>query len=204
MVFGVRKPLANWNPFRANIQVYDYLLFDAIRTKRWVDKISIWFRRTGWRPADVAAQFPKQASPLSTFRKYNPDIATAVRFYVVAQFIVAIGMALWLSMRFADVGALGVLIPCVLLWTQLYTLGLLNEGGAYAVRAEFLRLMLIVPGGLAAMGLAGQLDLGNRAVLVFAVVYIAGSLMGLLSAKKREKDISKNIINNEIWNKLNL
>ena len=25
MVFGVRKPLANWNPFWANLQVYDYL-----------------------------------------------------------------------------------------------------------------------------------------------------------------------------------
>jgi sterol desaturase/sphingolipid hydroxylase (fatty acid hydroxylase superfamily) len=29
VVFGVRKPLASWNPFWANIQVYDYLWFDA-------------------------------------------------------------------------------------------------------------------------------------------------------------------------------
>jgi hypothetical protein len=34
VVFGVRKPLANWNPFWADLQVYDYLLFDAVRTKR--------------------------------------------------------------------------------------------------------------------------------------------------------------------------
>lgn len=186
VVFGVRKPLANWNPFWANFQVYDYLLFDAIRTKRWADKIGIWFRRTGWRPGDVAAQFPKQTSSLSTFRKYNPAIATTVRLYVVAQFIVSIGIALWLSLRFAEVGPRGVLIPCVLLWTQLYTLGLLNERRDYAARAEALRLLLFVPGGIAAMLLAGQLKLGNRGVFVFVAVYIAGSLLALLWVEKQQ------------------
>ena len=56
VVFGVRKPLANWNPFWANLQVYDYLLFDALRARRWRDRLGIWFRRTGWRPADVEAR----------------------------------------------------------------------------------------------------------------------------------------------------
>ena len=56
VIFGVRKPLASWNPFWANFQVYDYLLFDARHTKRWRDKIGVWFRRTGWRPADVEAR----------------------------------------------------------------------------------------------------------------------------------------------------
>ena len=65
VVFGVRKPLANWNPFWANLHVYDYLLFDAVRTRRWRDKIGIWFRRTGWRPADVDARFPKRRSDSS-------------------------------------------------------------------------------------------------------------------------------------------
>jgi len=191
VVFGVRKPLVNWNPFWANIQVYDYLLFDAIRTDRWADKIGIWFRRTGWRPADVTSRYPKRASSLSTFRKYDPAIAAAVRIYVVAQFIVAIGIALWISLRFADVGARGVLIPCVVLWAQLYTLGLLNEGRNYAARAESLRLVLIVPAGIAAMGITGQFGLSDRVVLVFVLVYVAGSLLGLLSAVKSELDREK-------------
>ncbi len=191
VVFGVRKPLLNWNPFWANIQVYDYLLFDAIRTDRWADKIGIWFRRTGWRPADVASRYPKRASSLSTFRKYDPAIAAAARIYVVAQFIVAIGIALWLSLRFADVGVRGVLIPCVMLWAQLYTLGLLNEGRNYAARAESLRLVLIVPAGIAAMGITGQFGLSDRAVLVFVLVYVAGSLLGLLLAVKFDLDKEK-------------
>jgi len=54
VIFGVRKPLANWDPIRANLQVYEYLLFDARNAQSWKDKLSIWFRRTGWRPADVS------------------------------------------------------------------------------------------------------------------------------------------------------
>jgi sterol desaturase/sphingolipid hydroxylase (fatty acid hydroxylase superfamily) len=38
VIFGVRKPLESWNPFWANLQVYDYLLFDARKAKRWQDK----------------------------------------------------------------------------------------------------------------------------------------------------------------------
>ena len=77
VVFGVRKPLANWNPFWANVQVYAYLWFDALRTRRWRDKIGIWFRRTGWRPADVEAQYPKTNTPIAEFRKFDPVITPA-------------------------------------------------------------------------------------------------------------------------------
>jgi len=183
VIFGVRKPLANWNPFRANLQVYNYLLFDALRTRRWSDKIGIWFRRTGWRPADVAAEYPKQASELSTFHKFNPAMTSAVRFYLVVQFVIAITASLWIGARFAAVGANGVLIPCVMLWIQLYTLGLLSEGRDYARRAESLRLLLIVPGGVALMALAGQLDPGNRDVLILIATYVMASLLGVRYAR---------------------
>jgi hypothetical protein len=38
-----------------------------------------------------------------------------------------------------------VLIPCILLWLQLYTVGLLNEGRSSARRLEWLRLLVAVP-----------------------------------------------------------
>ena len=183
VIFGVRKPLANWNPFRANLQVYNYLLFDALRTRRWADKIGIWFRRTGWRPADVASEYPKQASTLATFHKFNPPMTPAVRSYLVLQFVIAIAASLWIGARFAAVGANGVLIPCVMLWIQLYTLGLLSEGRDYARRAELLRLILIVPSGVALMVFAGQLDPGNRELLILIAAYVLASLSGVRYAR---------------------
>ena len=177
VVFGVRKALANWNPFWANFQVYDYLLFDAKYTRRWRDKLGVWFRRTGWRPADVATAFPKQPADLKQFKKYDPPISPARRNYVMTQFGVVILTALLISEAFATVGAGVIFVPCILLWTQLYTLGLLNENRPYAARFESLRLVVVLPVGLLAL----DVNLLTMTPLIWSIVavYILGSLLWL-------------------------
>ena len=177
VVFGVRKALANWNPFWANFQVYDYLLFDAKHTRRWRDKLGVWFRRTGWRPADVATAFPKQPADLKQFKKYDPPISPARRNYVMTQFGVVILTALLISEAFATVGAGVIFVPCILLWTQLYTLGLLNENRPYAARFESLRLVVVLPVGLLAL----DVNLLTMTPLIWSIiaVYILGSLLWL-------------------------
>jgi len=177
VVFGVRKALANWNPIWANLQVYDYLLFDAKNTERWQDKISIWFRRTGWRPADVAAAFPKRPVDLQQFRKYDPPVSAARRRYVMAQFAVAILTALLIAEAFAATGTKFVFVPCILLWTQLYTLGLLNEDRSHAARLEALRLIVVLPIGLLALN--AELLAMTPSIWVIVSVYVLGSLLWL-------------------------
>jgi len=58
-VYGTRKALASFDPMRAILGPYVPLLRDAWHTKRWRDKIAVWFKPPGWRPADVAARFPE-------------------------------------------------------------------------------------------------------------------------------------------------
>jgi alkylglycerol monooxygenase len=177
VVFGVRKALANWNPIWANFQVYDYLLFDAKNTRRRRDKLGLWFRRTGWRPADVAAAFPKRPVDLKQFRKYDPPVSAARRSYVMAQFAVVIVTALLISEAFASIGAKQVFVPCLFLWTQLYTLGLLNECRPYAARFESVRLVVVLPVGLLAL----DLSLLTMTPLLWSIAsfYILGSLLWL-------------------------
>ena len=145
VVFGVRKPLANLNPFWANLQVYDYLLFDARKASRWRDKVAVWFRRTGWRPADVEARYPKRQTDFSQFKKFDPQIAPGQRHYVMAQFVIGLIGTLIIAELYVRKGTEAVLIPCILLWLQLYTVGLLNEGRSSARRLEGLRLLVAVP-----------------------------------------------------------
>lgn len=177
VVFGVRKPLANWNPIWANLQVYDYLLFDAINTRRWRDKIGIWFRRTGWRPADVAAAFPKHSIDFERFEKFDPQISQRKRSYVMAQFLVVILSALMISLNYATKGVATLFVPCVLLWTQLYTIGLLNEDRSYATRFELLRLIVVVPVGLLAID--SNLLTMTPALWAIVFVYSLGSALWL-------------------------
>ena len=189
VVFGVRKPLSNWNPFWANLQVYDYLLFDARHARRWRDKIGVWFRRTGWRPADVEARFPKARADLVHFEKFDPEIGRAMRWYVMAQFLVAVGLTLGIAQRFASEGPAGVIVLCLMLWAQLYTLGLLNEGRRNAVTWELIRLLpanalfawLLQFNGIT-MGMQGFALLAGYSII---------SVTGLLLARK---DVLKQVV----------
>ena len=175
VVFGVRKPLASWNPFWANLQVYDYLFFDARKARRWRDKIGVWFRRTGWRPADVEDRYPTTRADLATFDKFDPPVAASMRRYAVAQFIVAIAAVLWIGNLYAR--GESVIVPCVVLWAMLLSLGLLNEGRVAGRKLELGRLLVLVPAAVLYLQYAGTLV--SPVVLVGAVVYILGSVLWL-------------------------
>lgn len=194
VVFGVRKPLASWNPFWANLQVYDYLLFDARRTRRWRDKIGVWFRRTGWRPADVEARYPKKRADLARFRKFDPDVPRATRRYVFGQFMVAIALTLGIAVAFTMHGTRAVIAPCILLWAMLYALGLFNEGRAAAVRVELFRLLVIVPVSVAGLQLEGSLAVPAAWLWAAGCGYSAASLLALLrQVLNPEKPMENNI-----------
>ena len=192
VVFGVRKPLASWNPFWANLQVYDYLLFDARKARHWRDKIGIWFRRTGWRPPDVEARYPKRNVDLTHFEKFDPEVPQGVRYYTVMQFIVAIALILWIGERYAADGASAVLLPCIALWVLLLAIGFLNEGRERARVFEVLRLVIVVPSVLAALQFLGT-GLTSGAWLV-AAVYVLGSVLWLawLSQKNDNSILIRN------------
>jgi sterol desaturase/sphingolipid hydroxylase (fatty acid hydroxylase superfamily) len=185
VVFGVRKPLANWNPFWANLQVYNYLWFDATRTRRWQDKIGVWIRRTGWRPADVAEQYPKAAANLAHFHKFDPPITPTMRRYIVGQFMLAAVGILWIGGLYAREGVAAVMVPCVMLWATLFGLGLISEGRGYATRFELARLLVLMPAGVFALDILGIVEsAGMRAAWVGLVLYGAASLAVLTAASK--------------------
>ena len=195
VIFGVRKPLANWNPFWANLQVYDYLLFDARHTRRWRDKLGIWFRRTGWRPPDVEQRFPKYRADLAAFEKFDPAVPGAAKRYVLAQFGVAIVATLSIAVLFAASGAMAVLLPCLLLWVLLYTLGLLNEGRPYAARVERARLLAVVPAGILGIVLTGPAPVPAAWLWAGTVIYVAASLAAL---HRVDRDKQESILNQEL------
>jgi alkylglycerol monooxygenase len=84
-VYGTVKALESWNPIWANIEVFYNMLLDSVRTKKWSDKIKVWYAPTYWRPEDVAKKYPSK--PLNLQTKYNPKISTTSKIYVVVQMI---------------------------------------------------------------------------------------------------------------------
>ncbi len=145
VIFGVTTPLASWNPLWANVQFYAQLLADARRTESGWDKLRIWFMRTGWRPADVAAKYPMTKPDLSQFRKFEVPLDGRQQLYVALQFTVYIALGSYL-MNLAD-----SLPTAALVWGWsavafgLFVLGVALENRPWALKLELLRLVLNVP-----------------------------------------------------------
>lgn len=145
VIFGVTTPLASWNPLWANLQFYAQLWNDARRAGSTWDKLRIWFMRTGWRPADVAAKYPLSKPDLSRFRKFEVPLSTRRQWYVLLQLgvYVALGSYLMSLERSLPTGAL------VLGWGAmalgLFVLGVALENRPWALKLELLRLATNLP-----------------------------------------------------------
>ncbi len=97
-VYGTRSPLRSWNPLWANLQVYADLAHDAWHAGRWIDKLRVWVMPPGWRPADVAARFPKPAFDLRAVQRYDPPIGRAAAWtagLLFAGLLAATAALLW-------------------------------------------------------------------------------------------------------------
>lgn len=75
VVYGVRKPYQSFNPIKAHYSWWSRLWLDARQTKRWQDKLKLWFMPTGWRPSDVEKSNPWATFDLKTFKKYDPQVS---------------------------------------------------------------------------------------------------------------------------------
>jgi sterol desaturase/sphingolipid hydroxylase (fatty acid hydroxylase superfamily) len=87
VVFGIRGPLKSWSPIKALTHVYVDMAQDSWRTKDWRDKLRVWVSRTGWRPADVAARYPREKNDLSTFERFDPKVPRMVAVYAFFQLV---------------------------------------------------------------------------------------------------------------------
>jgi hypothetical protein len=173
-VYGTRDPLQSWNPLWANLHTYAALLRDSRRARAWGDKLRVFVRAPGWRPADVAARFPKPEFRLP-LAKYAPPLPRVLGVYCLTQFIVVLGFGshflavepgLSRPAALAYFGALGA---------SLWIIGGLAEGRAGFARLEALRLALV-----AGLALALGRTAGGVAPALAAPLAVAGCVaMGI-------------------------
>ena len=101
-VYGTRKPLGSWDPLWANLEVYADLLHDSRHTRHWSDKLRVWFKPPGWRPADVAARFPRPAFDIAARRRYEPAVSRRASAFAAGLFFALLGatsLFLWHAHR---------------------------------------------------------------------------------------------------------
>ncbi|MFD2754797.1 lysoplasmalogenase family protein [Comamonas terrae] len=191
-VYGTRGLLRSWDPLWANVAVYRQLAHDSWHARRLGDKLRVWFKPPGWRPADVARRFPRPAFDLDEHRvRYAPAMPAGLRWFSALQFAVLVaGTAAFLWQADQAPLAHNLLWFGVLLASQ-WTLCAAMQGRI----SPWLALMLqsgALATATAALGLTGWHQLFKPLAMVFALFCLAASARSFLKS-------NGNHAKNQVW-----
>ena len=82
--YGTLKPVRSWNPIWANLHLYVSMFKDAVKTNRLYDKLALWFKKTGYRPRDVAK--PMKMPDIFAYQNFDPSVSQSNKIYIAIQF----------------------------------------------------------------------------------------------------------------------
>lgn len=128
-VYGTRTPLHSWDPLRANLQVYAGLWHDSRQASTWADKLRVWLKPPGWRPADVAARFPKPDFDIARVQRWDPQPPLAARCAAVALFVAMLALVVALLWQAHVLGTGAMLLGTAVVLAGLGAVGWLGRQG---------------------------------------------------------------------------
>ncbi len=142
-VYGITRPVRTWNPIRINFQHVWLLVKDAWRTKNWKDKFTLWFKPTGYRPADVAVKYPVyKIEDVYHFEKYETRTSPAFNSWCWVQLTMIL---LFTSYLFGHIAIINSLDTNYIFWyggfifLSVYALTDLMDRNSSALAWEVLR-----------------------------------------------------------------
>ena len=183
-VYGITKPLATWNPLRANLHHFGEIVRNARAARSFGDRLRAIFAHPRWRPAELGPPLEPRPVSVESFTKYEPPVAQELKLYALVQFVVVLAGSL------ALLRAVGTLAPAELLAGGFYiALSLGNIGGVLEARSwagvsEAMRLVVL--GGVGAVLLAA--GSGPAWLPAAGVVFALGSLGWLLRLRPQLRD----------------
>ncbi len=184
-VYGTRGELRSWDPLWANAAVYAELARDSWRTGNGLDKLRVWFKPPGWRPADVATRWPKPAFDLARVRVYDPPVDRTAMTFVGTCFVLLLGgvSALLWSAHTLSATAVGV-------WSAALIAMFWALGAVLQARLTVLAALVVASAALAtataALGLQNLHYLFKPLTMVLAmllVIHRGTSAIGSRSAR---------------------
>tara|TARA_R110000751_G_scaffold307898_1_gene434215 strand:+ start:114261 stop:115493 length:1233 start_codon:yes stop_codon:yes gene_type:complete len=143
-IYGIRKALKSWNPLWANVHVYSQLFKDCWHTKRWQDKLLIWFKRTGWRPADVEQNYPLSRVDLSQFKKFDIQLSLSNKLYSLLQYLLIVLIGLLLMMNVEVLIVVEQVLIVLFVFFASVSAGLVLENSPKAMYLEWLKYAVIL------------------------------------------------------------
>lgn len=172
-VYGITRPVRTWNPIRINFSHLWLMIKDAWRTNSWKDKFTLWFKHTGYRPADVTEKYPVyKIENVYQFEKYDTKTSTALNIWSWVQLMMIL---FFISYFFGNIALINSLDASYIFWyggfvfLSVYALTELMDRNRYAIIWEAIR------SGLGIYFLYQQNDWFGANTYVSSIPYILGA-----------------------------
>ena len=170
VVYGTRDPLRSWNPLWANLHSYVGIGRDSWHAHSWGDKLRVWFKHPGWRPADVAARFPKTPFRLESVSKFDRPLPRALAAYCIVQSVLVLALGTHFLAVVPTWDALPTAAYLAGLVACLCIIGGLLEGRRAYLWAETLRLVALAAAIVVFARLQTSLAQGGIALATIAMI----------------------------------
>jgi sterol desaturase/sphingolipid hydroxylase (fatty acid hydroxylase superfamily) len=145
-VYGITRPVRTWNPIKINFQHLWLLMKDAWRTGSWKDKFTLWFKPTGYRPADVAKKYPVyKIEDVYHFEKYAPRASKALNTWSWVQLLMILFFISYLFGNIATINSLNgfyIYIYGGFVFLSVYAYTELMDRNRYAIGWELAKNIL--------------------------------------------------------------
>lgn len=143
-VYGVKRPVQTWNPIIINFQHLFLLMRDAWVTKSWTEKLTLWFKPTGYRPEDAAKKYPVYAiEDVYQYNKYETFKELELKIYAWFQVILHLYMMLYFFSQLNQFAVWEIIIYGVFLFASIFSFTSLLDRSRIALIAECVKLILI-------------------------------------------------------------
>jgi alkylglycerol monooxygenase len=178
-VYGVKRAVHTWNPLWINFQHMWLMIQDTWRAKSWWDKARLWFKPTGWRPADVAEKHPVEIiEDPYTQVKYETAASPLLLGLSYGQLLVNNLLLLYLFGRIAPIeeqwGFAGLLIYGLFVVFAVFSYTTLMDRKAWAAWIELVKsgtgLALIYALGGTWFGIGEVIPYGTELVVAWMLL----------------------------------
>ena len=178
-VYGVLKPVHTWNPLIINYQHIWGMIQDAWHTRSWRDKLTLWWKPTGYRPEDVTLKYPRtKISTKFPFEKYNPEMSFFKKAWALFQWFCITSMLFFLLSNYESFSSTQAILMGGLIMISIFGFTSLMDGYAWSYNFELVRNIL----GLLFFCLPNQSEFYLSHVpslFYFGIIYFSLSIIGL-------------------------
>ncbi|NCF31253.1 MAG: sterol desaturase [Bacteroidetes bacterium] len=186
-IYGVLKPVRTWNPLIINFQHLWGMIQDAWYTRSWKEKLTLWWKPTGYRPDDVALKFPRtKVSTEYPFEKYNPEMSYFKKAWALFQWLCITVLLLLLLSNYESFISSQALLMGGVIMVSIFGFTSLMDDYQWSYAFELGRSLL----GLLFFCLPFQSDFYLTHIpglFYFGIIYFSLSIIGLQLLDQKKK-----------------